>query len=107
MGAAMCNQCTTCSEFCADKFGSHDYLQDYQKRMLRAKDLDRYDLFYRMVGIPFIELDVYDFFQELNQLLESYKIKCKKEDKICNLDNIPYIQFLNFYKTKPRWETII
>ena len=44
MGAAMCNQCTTCSEFCADKFGSHDYLQDYQKRMLRAKDLDRYDL---------------------------------------------------------------
>ena len=38
--------------------------------MLKARGLDRYDLFYRMVGVPFIELDIEDFFAELNELQE-------------------------------------
>ena len=59
--------------------------------MLKAKDLDRYDLFYRMVGVPFIELEVEDFFSELNELLDIYRVKCEKDEKMGNLDNIPYV----------------
>jgi len=75
--------------------------------MLKARDLDRYDLFYRMVGVPFIELDIEDFFTELTELQELYKLKCEKEGRIVNLDNVPYVDFLEFYKTKPKWEVLI
>ena len=87
----MCNSCNTCGEYIADNFGNADDLQEYQKQMLKAKDLDRYDLFYRMVGVPFIELEVEDFFSELNELLDIYRVKCEKDEKMGNLDNIPYV----------------
>jgi hypothetical protein len=59
--------------------------------MMTARDLDRYDLFYRMVGVPFIEFEVEDFFEELNILLEKYRIKCENEGRMGNLDNVPYV----------------
>ena len=37
-------------------------LEDYQKPTVKHKNLNRYDKFYRIVGVPFIEINVIDFF---------------------------------------------
>ena len=102
----MCSQCNTCSEYVSD-IVSPPVLENYQKHTLRAVDLDRYDLFYRIVGSPMIEITVEQMFDELNELLNKYRIKLEKEDKMGALDNIPLSMFFDFYKSRPNWYTHI
>ena len=62
--------------------------------------LDKYDQFYRVVGQPFINLDVTEFIEDLDSLIltieSDYETKNTKEK--CNLDKIPYVKFLEHFK---------
>ena len=73
----MCGSCTTCTEFVNEAFNP-PILENYQKHNIKAKDLDRYDLFFRIVGMPMIELTVDEVFDELNILVKKYQEHLEK-----------------------------
>ena len=99
-----CDNCSTCNDQIYDVMTGDGHLQTYQKHAIKNKTLSRYDQFYRIVGIPFIEMNVETFFGDLD-LLENYYHKVKKESGLIGtLDEIPYVMFLEYFNKKPFWE---
>lgn len=101
---ANCETCNTCSDQIYDIVNGEEHMLDYQRHAIKHKDLDKYDKFYRTVGVPFIEMGVDEFFSDL-QILEQKYFKLKEERGLHgHLDNIPYVMFLEYFKVKHFWE---
>ena len=67
-----CKACNDCSDQCYDMVIAEEKVETYQKTNIKYNKLDRYDQFYRTVGIPFIEMNIADFVDEQQQLIDGY-----------------------------------
>ena len=51
-----------------------------------------------MVCIPFIEINVEDYFKMLEEITDKYKKLLKKHKESGNMEQIPYVLFLELSK---------
>ena len=78
-------------------------------KAIKTKKLNKYDQFYRVVGEPLISMQIDDFVDDLHEFI----FKTEKEyeqlhkNKIFNLDQLPYVKFLEHFKEKPEWKAVI
>lgn len=49
-------------------------------------------------------MNIGEFVEEQSMLIDSFQAKLDKTNSRGNLENIPYVMFLEFYKIRPFWE---
>ena len=103
----MGNSCYNCANYSDQAyimmFGAE--LQPFQNMKVKMSALDKYDQFYRVVGEPFIRMDISDFITDLDILIEEIETQFETTNPNirCNLEKIPYVKFLEHFKTKKEW----
>lgn len=66
-------------------------------------------MFYRVAGEPFHRMNIQDFIQEIDELTFQceHDYETKFPGKKFNLEQVPYVVFLEYYKKRPYWENLI
>ena len=66
-------------------------------------------MFYRVVADPFYRIYITDFIEDIDSMMNSYLEDLAKVNPDVNRidDNIPYVEFLDYFKEKPGWKPLI
>ena len=103
---SMCQSCSGCGESSKEfVFGSY-YLEPYQVQRYKIQNLNKYDKFYRIVADPFYKIKVEEYIEGLDDLIKKLELKFVEEhpNSRFNCEQIPYVQFLEHYKTQSDWK---
>ena len=104
-----CKSCKTCGDNVYEFVLGDYYLEPFQIRGKRWHELDKYNQFYRVVGEPFIYMQVEDFDDDLNALIlqVEQEIEAGSDGVQHDLEKIPYVKFLDYFKEKPGWASYV
>ena len=81
-----CKSCNSCTDQVYDFILSDSHLEKFQNQKIKLSQLNRYDQFYRMIGFPFIEMEIEDYFAMLETIVSKYKDFLQKNKESGNME---------------------
>lgn len=114
-----CTTCNTCGKYDTVEFlFGNFYLEDFQNVSVPLANLDRYDIFYRLICNPLPQLTATEFFTEIEVLCENLDLDHQARSKFRKIaskethwknqkhfaDSLPLEKFINQFKNQNLWK---